>query len=93
MKWAIWTSVILHFLILSLVFKGAHSRQKAYPPVMMVHLSSPPPALGVQNPAVEKATPVETVLLERDGVGRADVHPQAFEPQPMQAAGSSGAVE
>jgi TonB family protein len=43
-------------MILTLVFKGSHINQKAYPPVMMVHLSSPPPLLGVQNPAVEKST-------------------------------------
>jgi TonB family protein len=56
MRWAIAISFVLHCMALLLVFKHEVNKQKGYPPVMMVHLSSPPPALGVQNPSVPKAT-------------------------------------
>ncbi len=59
MRWAIGISLVLHLMILTLVFRGTRINEKAYPPVMTVHLSSPPPALGVQNPAVEQATPAQ----------------------------------
>ena len=55
MRWAIGISIAVHLLILTLVFRGSHIDHKAYPPVMMVHLSSPPPLLGVQNPAVDQS--------------------------------------
>ena len=79
MRWAIGISFAIHLLILSLVFKGVHDQERGYPPVMMVHLSSPPPALGVQNPAVEKATPSQKqvkVEAPKEETRVAEVNPQ-----------------
>jgi TonB family protein len=56
MRRAIIISLIVHLLALLLVFKNPGGNQTKYPPVMMVHLSSPPPALGVPNPTVPKAS-------------------------------------
>jgi TonB family protein len=55
MRWAIAISIVLHMAALSLVFKGSRDRGKLYPAnPMFVHLASPPPLQGIQNPAVEK---------------------------------------
>ena len=43
--------------------------------------------------AVQPALALIASSASGDGVGRADMHPQAFQPQPVQAAGCGGAVE
>ncbi len=57
MKWAIYASIFLHCIALAFVFRHSSLKQKGYPPVMMVHLSSPPPILGVQNPQAPQPSP------------------------------------
>jgi periplasmic protein TonB len=56
MRRAIAISIFIHCLAFLLVFKNGFEKQKAYPPVMMVHLSSPPPMQGVPNPATPKSS-------------------------------------
>jgi TonB family protein len=55
MRRAIGISIFIHCLALLLVFKNGVEKQKGYPAVMMVHLSAPPPALGIPNPPAAKA--------------------------------------
>lgn len=89
MRWAIGISIALHLLMLTLVFRGSHIDKKAYPPVMMVHLSSPPPLLGVQNPAVEQAAPVvsqqkKVTPIKKEETHVAEVNPQKRPKRPEQ---------
>lgn len=80
MRWAIGISIALHLLILTLVFRGSHLDHKAYPPVMMVHLASPPPLLGVQNPAVAQSAPdlsqKKKIAPPKEETRMAEVNPQ-----------------
>jgi TonB family protein len=56
MRWAIAISFVLHLMALTLVFRSPKSGENKYPTAMIVHLSLPPVAKGVQNPAVQKAS-------------------------------------
>lgn len=58
MKWAVISSLIIHSAFFGFILKKDSDKMNRYPPVMMVRLASPPPARGVEKPAVK--TPVET---------------------------------
>jgi TonB family protein len=62
MRKAIVISLVLHMMALGLVFRHSVEKQKGYPPVMIAHLASPPPLLGVKNPPAPKA--VETSVTK-----------------------------
>lgn len=53
MRWAIISSLIIHGIIFAFILKNSSEKMNKYPEVMMVHLASPPPARGVEKPAVQ----------------------------------------
>lgn len=55
MKLAVISSIIIHTVFFGFVLKNSSEKMKDYPPVMMVRLASPPPARGVEKPAVAEA--------------------------------------
>jgi TonB family protein len=75
MRKAIVISLVLHMMALGLVFKHSVEKQKGYPPVMIVHLASPPPLLGVKNPPAPQAA--ETAVTRQK--------PKTPEPPPRDA--------
>jgi TonB family protein len=53
MKWAIILSLIFHGVFFGFVIRNESGKMNKYPPIMMVRLASPPPARGVEKPAVK----------------------------------------
>jgi len=55
MRWAVISSLIVHGIFFGFVFKNDSDKMNKYPPIMMVRLASPPPARGVEKPAVKRS--------------------------------------
>jgi TonB family protein len=67
MRWAVISSLIFHGIFFGFMLKNKSDKTSKYPPVMMVRLTGPPPARGVQKPAVKttpKTTPKKTQKTE-----------------------------
>lgn len=56
MKWAVISSLVIHCAFFGFILKRDSGEMNRYPPVMMVRLASPPPARGVESPAVKAPT-------------------------------------
>ena len=54
MKWAVISSLIIHGVCFGFILRNGSEKMNKYPHVMMVRLSSPPPAKGVERPVVKK---------------------------------------
>jgi TonB family protein len=58
--------MIVHMVFFGFVFKNSSEKMKDYPPVMMVRLASPPPARGVEKPAVAKTKTKSKIIKKTE---------------------------
>lgn len=73
MRLAVILSIFIHVVFFGFVFKNSSEKMRDYPPVMMVRLASPPPARGVEKPAVVKTeTKTKSKVIKKPDAPKAE---------------------